>query len=105
MRQFTVHVPIYLEHFFLAVKKMSTIGLNYTLSPDNSILNIGFRTDAVAFGTAHFGAGIGTIYLDDVACSGTEGRLIGCSRASSVRCSSGHSEDAGVRCQIRGWLL
>ena len=56
-------------------------------------------TDAVPFSRAHFGAGIGTIYLDNVGCTGSETRLIDCSRSSTVSCLSGHSEDAGVRCQ------
>ena len=56
-------------------------------------------TDAVAFSNAHFGAGTGTIYLDNVGCTGSETRLINCSRSSSVYCYRGHSEDAGVRCQ------
>ena len=56
-------------------------------------------TDAVAFHSAHFGAGIGPIHLDDVGCTGSENHLIDCSRSSSVRCYYGHSEDAGVRCQ------
>ena len=56
-------------------------------------------TDAVAFSNAHFGAGTGTIYLDNVGCTGTESNLIDCTRSSTVICSSGHSEDAGVRCQ------
>jgi len=56
-------------------------------------------TDAVAFGSAHFGAGTGSIYLDEVSCTGSESSLIDCSRSSSIRCYSGHSEDAGVRCQ------
>ena len=59
-------------------------------------------TDAVAFSGAHFGAGTGTIFLDNTGCSGDEARLIDCTRASSVTCFSGHSEDAGVRCQIEG---
>ena len=59
--------------------------------------------DAVAFSSSRYGAGIGRIYLDNVGCSGTEARLIDCSRATSVTCSSSHSEDAGVRCQIEGW--
>ena len=59
----------------------------------------------MAFNLAHFGVGIGQIYLDSVGCSGTEGRLIDCSTASSVRCYSGHSEDAGVRCQSGGLLI
>ena len=61
--------------------------------------DIGMPTDAVAFSNAHFGAGTGTIYLDDVGCTGSENNLIDCSRSSTVRCSRGHLDDAGVRCQ------
>ena len=53
----------------------------------------------VPFNAAHFGAGIGPIYLDNVECSGSESRLIDCLYSSFVSCSRGHSEDAGVRCQ------
>ena len=56
-------------------------------------------TDAVAFSNAHFGAGTGTIYLDDVGCTGNEINLTDCSQSSTVHCSSGHLQDAGVRCQ------
>ena len=56
-------------------------------------------TDAVAFSNAHFGAGTGTIYLDNVGCTGSETNLTSCPRSSSVYCYRGHSEDAGVRCQ------
>ena len=55
-------------------------------------------TDAVAFSRAHFGAGTGTIYLDNVYCTGSENNLIDCTRSTTVGCF-GHSEDAGVRCQ------
>ena len=56
-------------------------------------------TDAVAFSSAHFGAGVGPIHLDYVDCTGSESNLTNCPHSSSIRCSSGHSEDAGVRCQ------
>ena len=56
-------------------------------------------TDAVAFSTAHFGAGTGTIYLNRVGCSGSETNLTDCTRSLSVSCFGGHSQDAGVRCQ------
>ena len=61
--------------------------------------HIFISTDAVAFSRAHFGAGTGTIYLDNVGCTGSETNLIDCTRSSTVSCFSGHSEDAGVRCQ------
>jgi len=55
---------------------------------------------AVAFSNAAFGAGTGPIHFDNTECSGSEDSLINCSRSSFVRCNSGHSEDAGVRCQV-----
>ena len=57
------------------------------------------QTGAVAFSSAHFGAGTGPIYLDNVDCSGNESDLFDCSQSSVVNCYNGHSEDAGVRCQ------
>ena len=54
---------------------------------------------AMAFSNAYFGAGIGTIFLNDVGCTGSETNLTDCTRSSTVSCISGHSEDAGVRCQ------
>ena len=56
-------------------------------------------TDAVAFSTAHFGAGTGTIYLNRVGCSGSETNLTDCTRGLTVSCFGSHSQDAGVRCQ------
>ena len=56
-------------------------------------------TDAVPFSNAHFGSGTGTIYLDNVGCTGSEANLIDCSRSSTVSCANSHAEDAGVRCQ------
>ena len=58
-------------------------------------------TASVTFSNAHFGAGAGPIYLANVGCSGSEGNLTDCSHNFTVSCYSGHSEDAGVRCQGR----
>ena len=55
--------------------------------------------DAVGFHTAHFGAGVGPIHINNVACRGDENTLIECSHHSVFSCYRGHSEDAGVRCQ------
>ena len=62
-------------------------------------------TGAIAFTNAHFGAGVGPIYLNDVDCSGSENNLTDCSSSSIVYCYRGHSEDAGVRCQGTGLLV
>ncbi|XP_041379083.1 scavenger receptor cysteine-rich domain superfamily protein-like [Gigantopelta aegis] len=54
---------------------------------------------AVAFRYAKFGYGRGSIYLDDVQCSGSETSLLSCSYDSHTDDCS-HSHDAGVRCQV-----
>ena len=53
-----------------------------------------------AFPHAEFGRGLGTIWLDDVQCSGAEDELGDCYNPNGCwGCSNcGHSEDAGVRC-------
>ena len=58
-------------------------------------------TDAVAFSNAHFGAGVGPIYLDGVDCSGSEIKITDCPSSFLFNCYSDHSENAGVRCQGR----
>ncbi|XP_041379071.1 deleted in malignant brain tumors 1 protein-like [Gigantopelta aegis] len=56
------------------------------------------KTDAIAFANAKFGAGIGSVYLDDVQCSGSETSLLSCTYDSNTADCT-HSSDAGVRCQ------
>ena len=53
--------------------------------------------DALAFTSAFFGSGSGSILLDNVACSGGESSLLDCTYDSTHDCV--HSEDVGVRCQ------
>lgn len=58
----------------------------------------GFSAEgAMQFSNARFGEGNGSIILDDVACTGTENRLIDCTFNPNSNC--GHNEDAGIRCQ------
>ena len=54
---------------------------------------------AIAFGSAHFGADVGPIYLDNVNCTGSESNLTDCPHSSTVTCINSHSQDARVRCQ------
>jgi len=55
-----------------------------------------FSKDATAYNLARYGQGSGAIHLDDVACRGSEDRLIDCTHVSYHNCL--HLEDAGVRC-------
>ncbi len=51
---------------------------------------------AIARTRAFFGQGTVPILLDNVACVGTESRLLSCTYLSTHNCA--HSEDAGVTC-------
>ena len=61
--------------------------------------NVLFVLGAVAIAT--FAAGTGSILLDNVQCSGLESRLIDCPHSSVGTGSCVHTQDAGVRCQLR----
>ena len=47
-----------------------------------------------------FGAGTGSIVMDEVWCMGSEGRLVNCRHTTRHGCS--HSEDSSVRCYGSG---
>ncbi|KAM7180990.1 galectin-3-binding protein A-like [Macrochelys suwanniensis] len=47
---------------------------------------------------AHFGRGSGNIWLDDVACDGTESALWHCGNEGFGENDCNHGEDAGVTC-------
>ena len=54
---------------------------------------------AVAYFTVT--AGTGSILLDNVQCVGNESRILDCPHSGVGTHNCAHSEDVGVRCQIR----
>ena len=60
---------------------------------------------AVAYFTTAVPDGTGPIFLDNVQCTGTESRIIDCPHNGVGTHNCAHSEDVGVRCQIRKFLV
>ena len=58
-------------------------------------LNVG----GTPYRNAHFGAGSGPIYLDDVQCTSTSHQLLECSSRPILSHNCLHSADAGVECE------
>ena len=54
---------------------------------------------------AIFGQGSGSIWLSDVGCNGTEGRLLDCSTGAVGGHTCSHSDDAGVTCNTSKLLV
>ena len=52
-----------------------------------------------AYGNAHFGAGNGPIFLDDVQCSSSSNQLLECSSRPILTHNCLHTADAGVGCE------
>ena len=65
------------------------------------IKNANFPTGATAISFDLFGQGTGTIWLDNVVCTGNEARLYDCQNTGIGVHNCSHIEAAGVRCQIK----
>ena len=61
-------------------------------------VSLSHRAGAQPVSSAGFGRGSGPIYLDDLACTGTEQSILQCSGKPLRQTNCYHSEDAGVRC-------
>ena len=60
---------------------------------------LGFGSSGTAIGSAGFGQGSGSIWLNSVTCTGNESALANCGHlgvGNTIDCL--HTEDAGVRC-------
>ena len=62
---------------------------------------LGFRDAISAPGSAHFGAGSGQTWLDNVGCSGNESSLVTCKHRGWGVENCGHNEDASVICSSK----
>ncbi|XP_025101795.1 uncharacterized protein LOC112568406 isoform X40 [Pomacea canaliculata] len=61
---------------------------------------LGFGQDVKAVAGAAYGQGTGPINLDSVSCTGSETTLANCTARTWATHNCGHSEDAGVKCDI-----
>ena len=60
---------------------------------------LGFGSYGSSYSRAFFGRGSGPIWLDNIACIGTESTIASCGHLGfNITRSCDHSEDAGVRC-------
>ena len=59
---------------------------------------LGFGSSGTAIGSAGFGQGSGSIWLDSVTCTGSESILPSCGHRGVSINNCTHSKDAGVTC-------
>ena len=64
-----------------------------------------FSIGAAFFENAYFGAGSGSIYLDDVICSGSENTILQCRHSTVRHHDCNHGDDVSVNCSESGIKL
>jgi len=65
----------------------------------NNPFHLIHSTAGLAYSNAHFGAGTGPIFLDDVQCTSSASQLLECSSRPILTHNCQHSADAGVGCE------
>ena len=60
-----------------------------------------YITDGLAILYSYYGAGSGQIWLDDVACTSSNTKLLQCFSSPIGSHSCSHSDEAGVKCEGR----
>ena len=83
--------------FIIYIICVIIINFNHVLIQENGIIHL-FGLGAIAFDEAYYGEGSGSIWLDEVSCSGVESNLLSCPHDQLGVHDCGHYEDAGVRC-------
>ena len=58
-----------------------------------------FVSGGIPYNNAFFGAGTGPIYLDEVACTSSDSKLLECSSRPILAHNCRQSSDAGVGCE------
>ena len=66
---------------------------------------LGFGLSGTAIGSAGFGQGSGSIWLNYIICSGNESTLASCGHLGVGMTGCNHNEDAGVRCSEGTYVL
>lgn len=79
---------------------------SWTLENANVVCRqLGYDRATAAYSNAFFGSGGNiSIFLDDVACFGTEARLDQCYSSEWNVHNCNHNEDAGVSCYGKEWI-
>ena len=71
-----------------------------------NLLYLPLWIDGKPYSNAHFGAGSGPIFLDDVQCISSSSQLLECPSRPILSHNCLHSADAGVGCEgVFCWLL